>query len=47
MNYENNSTKPQGWICPRCEQVNSPDTKQCSCLKTEDTSKDSRKLLLE
>lgn len=47
MKYENDPTKFQGWICPRCEKVNSPDTKQCPCLKTEDTSKDSRKLLLE
>lgn len=22
---------PKGWICPRCNRVNSPDTKVCPC----------------
>lgn len=21
----------RGWICPRCDRVNSPDEKQCQC----------------
>ena len=36
-----------GWICPNCKKVHSPDVKSCTCTKTESTTEDTRKLLLE
>lgn len=27
----------QGWICPCCHVVNSPDIKQCDCVREENT----------
>lgn len=40
--------KKEGWICPRCKKVNSPDTKQCSCQANESVeTEDTRTLLNE
>jgi len=29
--YSDDTTKPTGWLCPRCKKVNAPDVKQCDC----------------
>ena len=36
-----------GWICPRCGSVNAPQKDKCQCVKTEDTQKDTKQLLVE
>jgi phage FluMu protein Com len=40
-------TEELGWICPRCKKSNAPSVKQCSCVQTEDSDKDTRTLLTE
>lgn len=37
----------EGWICPNCRKINSPDVKQCDCVQTEEDKKDNRTLLNE
>lgn len=37
----------EGWECPRCGSVNSPDVDKCQCVKNENTQQDTKKLLLE
>ena len=36
-----------GWECPRCKVINSPEKKQCSCVKSEETTQNPQELLLE
>jgi ribosomal protein S27AE len=36
-----------GWECPRCGSVNAPQKDKCQCVKTEDTTKDTKQLLVE
>lgn len=47
MNNENNIR--EGWICPKCKKIKSPDVKSCDCNKNEqkDVDKDTRQLLNE
>lgn len=37
----------EGWLCPNCRKIKSPDVKQCDCVKSEDVNKDKRQLLNE
>jgi len=37
----------EGWLCPRCGSVNSPQKNKCQCVKTESTDKDTKQLLVE
>jgi len=39
--------KREGWVCPNCGMVNSPDVEQCPCTKTEQKTPDIRTLLNE
>jgi len=44
---EKNKNQNVGWECPRCGSVNAPQKDKCQCVKTEDTQKDTKQLLVE